>query len=66
MPRTLRQVAALPAARAEAARASLGVNGGCVLVDDLIDSRWTVTVAGRLLRQAGADAVLPLALGSVG
>jgi histidinol dehydrogenase len=29
------QVAALPAARAEAARASLGVNGGCVLVADL-------------------------------
>jgi histidinol dehydrogenase len=30
-----RQLAALPAVRAEAARASLGVNGGCVLVDDL-------------------------------
>jgi histidinol dehydrogenase len=31
----VRQLAALPAVRAEAARASLGVNGGCVLVDDL-------------------------------
>ncbi len=30
-----RQVAMLPGARAEAARASLGPNGGCVLVDDL-------------------------------
>jgi len=30
-----RQLASLPSARAEAARASLGVNGGCVLVDDL-------------------------------
>ncbi len=30
-----RQLAALPAARAEAARASLGINGGCVFVDDL-------------------------------
>jgi len=30
------QLAALPAARAEAARASLGPNGGCVLVDDLV------------------------------
>jgi histidinol dehydrogenase len=30
-----RQVAALPAVRADAARSSLGVNGGCVLVDDL-------------------------------
>ncbi len=30
-----RQLAALPDVRAEAARASLGMNGGCVLVDDL-------------------------------
>lgn len=30
-----RQIAALPDVRAEAARASLGPNGGCVLVDDL-------------------------------
>lgn len=30
------QLAGLPAVRAEAARASLGVNGGCVLVDDLL------------------------------
>lgn len=29
------QIAALPAPRAEAARASLGVNGGCAIVDDL-------------------------------
>ena len=34
-----------------------------LLVDDLVDSRWTVTVAGRMLRQAGASAVLPFALG---
>ncbi|MET4782501.1 RecQ family ATP-dependent DNA helicase [Glaciihabitans sp. UYNi722] len=34
-----------------------------LLVDDLVDSRWTVTVAGRLLRRAGASAVLPFALG---
>ena len=34
----------LPAVRAEAARASLGVNGGCVLVDDLDDA---VDVANR-------------------
>jgi histidinol dehydrogenase len=33
-----RQVADLPAVRAEAARASLGVNGGCVLVDTLDDA----------------------------
>jgi histidinol dehydrogenase len=39
------QLDALPAARADAARASLGVNGGCVLVDSLDDAtdvanRW--------------------------
>ncbi len=39
------QLAVLPAARAEAARAALGVNGGCVLVDDLaraaeVANRW--------------------------
>jgi histidinol dehydrogenase len=34
----VRQVAALPAPRAEAARASLGVNGGCVLVDTLAEA----------------------------
>lgn len=30
-----RQIAGLPTARAEAARASLGANGGCILVDSL-------------------------------
>lgn len=39
------QLAELPAERAEAARASLGPNGGCVLVDDLeiaaeVANRW--------------------------
>ncbi|WP_035780779.1 helicase-related protein, partial [Arthrobacter sp. H14] len=33
-----------------------------LLVDDQVDSRWTMTVAGRALRQAGAGAVLPFAL----
>ncbi|RWZ52753.1 ATP-dependent DNA helicase RecQ [Labedella phragmitis] len=37
-----------------------------LLVDDRADSRWTVTVAGRTLRDAGAGAVLPLVLGLVG
>ncbi|WP_033822452.1 DEAD/DEAH box helicase [Kitasatospora sp. MBT63] len=36
--------------------------GPVLLVDDSVDSGWTVTVAARLLRQAGADAVLPLVL----
>jgi ATP-dependent DNA helicase RecQ len=33
-----------------------------LLVDDVVDSGWTMTVAARLLRQAGAVAVLPFAL----
>ena len=44
-----------------------GLNGQAVmLVDDLADSRWTLTVAGRALRQAGAGAVLPLVLAQAG
>jgi ATP-dependent DNA helicase RecQ len=39
-----------------------GVTGPVLLVDDLADSRWTMTVAGRELRRAGATAVLPFAL----
>lgn len=36
--------------------------GPVLLVDDLVDSRWTMAVAARVLRQAGATDVLPLAL----
>ena len=35
------------------------LSGPVLLVDDLADSRWTVTVAGRELRRAGASGVLP-------
>ena len=38
------------------------LDGPALLVDDLVDSRWTITVAGRALRQAGAPGVLPFAL----
>lgn len=37
-------------------------DGPILLVDDLADSRWTLTVAARELRRAGAPAVLPFAL----
>ncbi|WP_375387870.1 RecQ family ATP-dependent DNA helicase [uncultured Amnibacterium sp.] len=37
-------------------------SGPVLLVDDAADSRWTLTVAARLLRQAGASTVLPFAL----
>ena len=42
------------------------VRGPVLLVDDLIDSRWTMTVAARLLCRAGADSVLPFALALAG
>jgi ATP-dependent DNA helicase RecQ len=47
----------------EQLRADLAqVDGPVLLVDDLADSRWTLTVAARELRLAGAPAVLPFAL----
>jgi ATP-dependent DNA helicase RecQ len=41
-------------------------SGPVLLIDDLVDSRWTLTVAGRALRQAGVDQVLPLVLAQAG
>jgi ATP-dependent DNA helicase RecQ len=38
------------------------VRGPVLLVDDVLDSGWTATVVARLLRRAGAPAVLPFAL----
>ncbi|WP_067829312.1 RecQ family ATP-dependent DNA helicase [Nocardia inohanensis] len=39
-----------------------GVDGPILLVDTLTDSGWTLTMAARTLRAAGAEAVLPFAL----
>ncbi|PLL60686.1 ATP-dependent DNA helicase RecG, partial [Klebsiella michiganensis] len=39
-------------------------NGPVLLVDDLIDSGWTMTVLAALLRQAGCEKVYPVALAS--
>ena len=33
-----------------------------LLVDDRVETGWTMTVAAKLLREAGAVAVLPLVL----
>jgi ATP-dependent DNA helicase RecQ len=45
------------------AEALAGLGGAPILlVDDRVDSRWTVTVCTRALRQAGAGPVLPLVL----
>jgi ATP-dependent DNA helicase RecQ len=40
--------------------------GPVLLVDDLVDSGWTMAVTARLLRRAGAAAVLPLTLALAG
>ncbi len=47
--------------------ASLRITGDCptgpvLLVDDIVDSRWTLTYAGWLLRHNGAGPVHPFAL----
>ena len=61
--RTLHGSLTLPAALAERLAA---IDGPVLLVDDLVDSGWTMTLAARLLRLAGAPAVLPLALALAG
>ncbi len=38
--------------------------GAALLVDDVVDSNWTLTVVAALLRQAGCSAVVPFALAS--
>ncbi|MGP4016346.1 RecQ family ATP-dependent DNA helicase [Saccharopolyspora sp. 5N708] len=38
------------------------LDGPVLLMDDYADTGWTITVASRLLRQAGAPAVLPFTL----
>ena len=39
-----------------------GVGGPVLLVDDRVETGWTMTVAAKLVREAGAVAVLPLVL----
>lgn len=43
-------------------RPDLRLDGPVLLVDDTIRTRWTMTVAGKLLSDAGAAEVLPLAI----
>ena len=45
-----------------ALRDGVRLDGPVLLVDDVIRTRWTVTVAAALLVEAGATAVLPLAV----
>jgi len=46
----------------ELGNALTGIPGPVLLLDDVSDSRWTLTVCAGLLREAGAPAVLPMAL----
>ncbi|MGH3164404.1 MAG: RecQ family zinc-binding domain-containing protein, partial [Trebonia sp.] len=47
----------------DALRDALSAQEGPVLaIDDRVDSGWTMTVAAKILREAGAPAVLPLVL----
>ncbi|HEU4348525.1 MAG TPA: RecQ family zinc-binding domain-containing protein, partial [Actinoplanes sp.] len=50
----------------EVAAAMSGLSGPVLLVDDLVDSGWTMVLAGRTLRRAGAPGVMPLALAVAG
>jgi ATP-dependent DNA helicase RecQ len=56
---TVWQALTLPSALGQAIAQSAGP---VLAVDDWIDTGWTMTVAARLLREAGAPAVLPFAL----
>ena len=40
--------------------------GPVILVDDIVDSRWTLTVAAWLLRKSGSGEVWPMALSQTG
>jgi len=41
-------------------------SGPALLVDDVVDSRWTLTVVAALLRRADSGPVFPLALATSG
>ena len=42
------------------------LSGPVLLVDDMVDSRWTFTVAASLLRERDCAAVFPFALANTG
>lgn len=62
----LRALAASFAVPEELAAALAATPGPVLLVDDYADSGWTLAVGARLLRQSGADQVLPLTLALAG
>lgn len=62
----LRALAASFAVPDELAAALAANPGPVLLVDDYADSGWSLAVGARLLRQSGADQVLPLTLALAG
>lgn len=50
------------ARRSFSVRAGARVGGNVLLVDDIVDSRWTLTVCGHCLMEAGAENVYPFTL----
>jgi ATP-dependent DNA helicase RecQ len=50
----------------ELGRALSALDGPVLLVDDYVDSGWTMQLVARLLRQSGAPGVLPFALALAG
>jgi ATP-dependent DNA helicase RecQ len=51
---------------AELEAACRATESAILLVDDFVDSGWTMTLAGRALRRAGATDVVPFALATTG
>ena len=62
MQNSVLQLANARAGVAFSASAGAIPSGPVLLVDDLVDSRWTLTVAGALLRANHSGPVLPFAL----
>ena len=62
----VRALSGVFAVREALAAALTGAPGPVLLVDDFTESGWTLAVAARLLRQAGAGQVLPLVLAAAG
>ena len=60
--RAVRATLAMPK---EVGAAIAACGGPVLLIDDRIDTGWTMTLAAALVRHAGAPAVLPLALATV-
>jgi ATP-dependent DNA helicase RecQ len=67
-PQKTRENSAQQAANVRGAFAVSGTPsaGPVLLIDDVVDSRWTLTECARVLREAGVGAVFPVALAQGG